>query len=84
MAHIWSNCDKIFDHSGRYCSEGCEREVRKFWRQVSLAYVMGLLAVMFAIYTAPSDGLFKDYLRRAGSLKTIANDSRKGSPARVN
>lgn len=58
MAHICSNCDKIFDHPGKYCSERCAREVRKFWRQVSLASVVGLLAVMFANYTAPGEGLF--------------------------
>jgi hypothetical protein len=60
MAHICSNCDKIFDHSGKYCSEKCEREARRFWRQVSLASVVGLLAVAFINYTAPITDLFSE------------------------
>lgn len=60
MAHICSNCDKIFDHPGKYCSEKCAREVRKFWRQVALASIVGLLAVVFINYTAPGANLFSE------------------------
>lgn len=78
MAHICSNCDKIFDHAGKYCSERCGREVRKFWRQFSLALVAGLLAVMFAYYSAPDKSLFAEpcqLLPESGLPQFAAGDS---------
>ncbi|MGH7597514.1 MAG: hypothetical protein ACREOI_14260 [bacterium] len=78
MAHICSNCDKIFDHPGKYCSEKCARKVRKFWRQISLASVVGLMAVMFVNYTAPIAGLFSapcQFLSESGLRQFAAGDS---------
>jgi hypothetical protein len=78
MAHICSNCDKIFDHPGTYCSEKCARDVRKFWRQVALASVVGLLAVMFVNYTAPIASLFSkpcQFLSESGLHQIAAGDS---------
>jgi hypothetical protein len=78
MAHICSNCDKIFDHPGKYCSEKCAREVRKFWRQVSLASVVGVLAVMFASFTAPIADLFSEpcqFLSESGLHQLTVSDT---------
>lgn len=58
MIHICSNCNRIFYHSGKYCSERCGREVRKYRWQIWLAGVVGLLVVMFANYAASGESLF--------------------------
>jgi hypothetical protein len=60
MAYICLNCDQIFAHSGKYCSERCERQAHKHRRQILLASVVGLLAAMFANYTAPGEGWFSE------------------------
>jgi hypothetical protein len=60
MAHLCSNCDRIFDHSGKYCSERCARNARKYRQQVLLAAAVGLLAIIFANYTAPIQGLHSE------------------------
>lgn len=78
MAHICSNCGKIFDHPGKYCSERCAREVRKFWRQFSLALVAGLLAAMFSYYSAPAKGVFAEpcqLLQESGLHQPAAGNS---------
>jgi hypothetical protein len=78
MAHICSNCDKIFDHPGKYCSEKCACEVRKFWRQFSSALVAGLLAAMFAFYSVPDKDLFAEpcqILPESGLHQLAAGDS---------
>ncbi len=78
MAHICSNCEKIFDHPGKYCSEKCACEVRKFWRQVALASIVGLLTVVFINYTAAIADLFSEpcqLLAESGLHQVAAGDS---------
>jgi hypothetical protein len=86
MTHICSNCDKIFDYPGKYCSKRCAREVRKYWRQVLLASVVGLVAVMFTNYTASNDGLFSEpcpLLSESGLYELASDDSCLTGMARI-
>jgi predicted nucleic acid-binding Zn ribbon protein len=53
MAHVCPNCHKVFEQSGKYCSKRCSREVRRQRWRFFMASVVGVLVLVFAIYTAP-------------------------------
>lgn len=76
MARICPNCHKVFEQSGKYCSERCSREVRRQRLQLLLRSVVGVLVLVFAIYTAPSSDLRPEpnHPISASELRQLAHD----------
>ncbi|MCI0696207.1 hypothetical protein L0337_29920 [candidate division KSB1 bacterium] len=76
MTRICPNCHKVFDHPGKYCSERCSREVRRQRLQLLLASVVGVLVLVFAIYTAPRSDLRPEpsHPLSAFEIQTLAKD----------
>ncbi len=73
MAAICSNCHTVFEQPGKYCSERCAREVRKHRLQIVLVSVLGVLVIVFAIYTT----LPRSDLRPEPRLPVAASEIQK-------
>ena len=57
MARICSHCHNVPAISGKYCSDHCRREMNRRRVRIMLASIVGVLVMISAIYTAPSEEL---------------------------
>jgi predicted nucleic acid-binding Zn ribbon protein len=76
MPRICSHCHKLFEHDGKYCSEHCSREVRRRRLHILPAIVVGVLVILFAIYTTPGNDLRPEPSQRVSisELQKLAKD----------